>query len=181
MANKRYGNQIPIRIELLKPENKHYTENFYCDNKVIDRYFRITAPYDETAVTYLFIDIEEDSPIACVTLACSAIFTTEIADQFSTLQSAMEILYFAVDENYKHIPYIKGSPLTLSHYILSYMLDQMREYSHTVVGASKVVLYSVPSAVHFYERCDFKEFGDTMYGDKGYFVDECIPMYFDLN
>lgn len=181
MAEKRYGSQIPVRIELLKPENKHYTKDFYCDNKAIDNYFRKVAAFDETAVTYLFIDTDEDSPIACVTLACSAIFTTETEDQFSTIQSAMEILYFAVDENYKHIPYIKGSPLTLSHYILSYMLNQMREYSHTVIGASKVVLYSVPTAVHFYERCDFKEFGNTMYGDKGYFVDECIPMYFDLN
>jgi len=25
------------------------------------------------------------------------------------------------------------------------------------------------------------EFGDTMYGDKGTFVDGCVPMYFDLN
>lgn len=181
MTNRRYGSQIPVRIELLKPENKHYTESFYCDNSAIDRYFRKTAPYDETAVTYLFIDAKEDAPIACVTLTCSAIFTTETKDQFSTVQSAMEILYFAVDEDYKHIPYIQGSPLTLSHYILSYMLDQMREYSHTVIGAAKVVLYSVPTAVHFYERCDFKEFGDTMVGDKGYFVNECIPMYFDLN
>lgn len=181
MAIKRYGNQIPVRIELLKPENKRYTKNFYCDNKAIDIYFRQLAPYDKTAVTYLFIDREKDYLIACVTIACSAIFTTETQDQFSTLQSAMEILYFAVDERYKHIPYIKGSPLTLSHYILSYMLDQMREHSHTVIGASKVVLYSVPSAVRFYSRCDFKEFGETMYGDKGYFVNECIPMYFDLN
>lgn len=181
MSKKQYGSEISVRIELLKPENKHYAENFYCDNKAIDNYFRITAPYDETAVTYMFIDTEADSPIACVTLACSAIFTTETEEQFSTIQSAMEILYFAVDESYKHIPYIKGSPLTLSHYILSYMLDTMREYSHTVIGASKVVLYSVPTAVRFYQRCDFKEFGETMYGDKGYFVTECIPMYFDLN
>lgn len=181
MANKRYGSEISVSIVLLKSENRHYTGNFYCDNNEIDKYFREIAPYDETAVTYLFIDTEEDSPIACVTLACSAIFTTETENQFSTLQSAMEILYFAVDENYKHIPYVKGSPLTLSHYILSYMLDRMREYSHTVIGASKVVLYSVPSAVRFYSRCDFKAFGDAMYGDKGYFVNGCVPMYFDLN
>lgn len=181
MTNKRYGKQIPIKIELLRPSNKHYTDYFYCDNEAIDTYFQKIAPYDESAVTYLFIDVEENSTIACVTLACSAIFTNETEVQFSTIQSAMEILYFAVDENYKHMPYIKGSPLTLSHYILSYMLNQMREYSHTVIGASKVVLYSVPTAVRFYARCDFKEFGDTMYGDKGYFVDNCIPMYFDLN
>ena len=177
----RYGSEIPVRVELLKPENKHYTENFYCDNPALDAYFRGLAYQDRTAVTYLFLDDEHDAPIACVTLNCSAIFTSDTDDAFSTLQSAMEIAYFAVDESYKHIPYIKGSPLTLSHYILSYMLDQMREYSHSIIGASKVVLYSVPTAVHFYERCDFKAFGDAMYGDKGQFVSGCLPMYFDLN
>lgn len=177
----RYGNQIPIDIIRLSPENGKYTQDFFCDNKAIDHYFRNMASHDPTAVTYLFVDSEKDSPIACVTLACSAIFTTDCGEQFSTILSAMEILYFAVDESYKHIPYIKGSPLTLSHYILSYMLDQMKDMSHTHIGASKVVLYSVPEAVHFYERCDFKEFGDTMYGDKGTFVNGCVPMYYDLN
>lgn len=177
----RYGNQIPVKIMLLSPEERKYTQNFFCDNKAIDHYFRNLALHDPSAVTYLFVDSEKDSPIAFVTLACSAIFTTDYGDQFSTILSAMEILYFAVDESYKHIPYIKGSPLTLSHYILSYMLDQMKEISHTHIGASKVVLYSVPEAVHFYERCDFKEFGDTMFGDEGTFVSGCVPMYYDLN
>lgn len=177
----RYGNQIPIDILLLTPKTAKYTKHFYCDNVALDHYFRNKAPRDQTAVTYLFIDSENDNTVACVTLACSAIFSADEAEQFSTILPSMEILYFAVDERYKHIPYIKGSPLTLSHYILSYMLNEMRDRSHDVIGASKVVLYSVPTAVRFYKRCDFKEFGDTMYGDKGTFVEGCVPMYYDLN
>lgn len=181
MPEKRYGEDIPIEIQLLTPENKAYTDRFFCDYPSIDTYFQQAAPYDSTVVTYLFIDTEKDALISCATICCSAIFDQDDIDQFSTILSAMEIKFFAVDENYKHLPYKKNAKLTLSHYILIYMLKMMRDLSHNSVGAAKVVLYSVPEAVRFYQRCNFKEFGDTMYGDKGTFVDGCVPMYFDLN
>lgn len=181
MAEKRYGADIPIDIQLLTPQNKRYTDRFFCDYPSIDAYFQEAAPYDPTVVTYLFIDAEEDELIACATISCSAIFNLDDKDRFSTILSAMEIKFFAVDEKYKHLPYTKNAKLTLSHYILIYMLKMMQDLSHNSVGAAKVVLYSVPEAVRFYKRCDFKEFGDTMFGDKGIFVDGCVPMYFDLN
>lgn len=181
--SKRYGEDIPIDVQLLTPQNKAYTQTFFCDNESIDHYFQEIAPYDSTAVTYLFIDTDHDALIACVTIACSAIFqrAQEEEELFSTILSAMEIKYFAVDESYKHLPYKKKSPLSLSYYILVYMLKTMQDLSHDSVGAAKVVLYSVPTAVRFYKRCNFKEFGESMYGDEGAYVDGCVPMYFDLN
>lgn len=50
-----------------------------------------------------------------------------------------------------------------------------------MIGAAKIVLYAVPQAISFYKRHGFKEFGDTMYGDEGYYVEGCKPMYLDLN
>ncbi len=179
---KTYGEQIPIEMQILSQENKKLVRNFFCGNSSIDDYYRKRAAKDNSTVTYLFINANDQSIIACVTIACSAIFTdTDEEDVFSTILSAMEIKYFAVDESYKHIPYVKGSSLTLSHYIFSYMLEYMREMSHDRIGASKIVLYSVPQAINFYKRCKFKEFGDTMYGDEGYYVEGCMPMYYDLN
>jgi hypothetical protein len=177
-----YGEQIPIEMKILSLKNRKYIKDFFCDNISIDDYYRNKAAVDNSSVTYLFINTSDNSTIACVTIACSAIFTdTDEQDVFSTILSAMEIKYFAVDESYKHIPYVKGSNLTLSHYIFSYMLEYMREISHDKIGASKIVLYSVPQAINFYKRCKFKEFGDTMYGDEGYYVKGCLPMYYDLN
>ena len=179
---KIYGEQIPVEMIILSPENRKYTRNFFCNNPSIDNYYRKKAVKDNSSVTYLFVNSNNNSVIACVTIACSAIFTdTDEKNVFSTILSAMEIKYFAVNEIYQHIPYVKGSSLTLSHYIFSYMLEYMREISHNNIGASKIVLYSVPQAVNFYKRCKFKEFGDTMYGDEGYYVDGCLPMYYDLN
>lgn len=179
---RTYGEQIPIEMQILSPKNQKYTKNFFCNNISIDSYYRMEAAKDSSSVTYLFINTNDNSIIACVTIACSAIFTdTDEEDVFSTILSAMEIKYFAVNESYKHIPYVKGSNLTLSHYIFSYMLEYMRKISHNKIGASKIVLYSVPQAINFYKKCKFKEFGDTMYGDEGYYVEGCLPMYYDLN
>ena len=61
------------------------------------------------------------------------------------------------------------------------MLYYMEEISHTQIGASKIVLYAVPKAIRFYKRHGFKDFGDTMYGDEGYYVEGCKPMFFDMN
>lgn len=74
-----------------------------------------------------------------------------------------------------------GSPLQYTNYLFDYMISYMSKISHEVIGAAKIVLYAVPQAVSFYKRHGFKEFGDTMYGDEGYYVEGCKPMYLDLN
>lgn len=178
----KYGIQYNIDFKILDKATQKYTETFNCGNPSIDAYFREGAINDSSSVTYLFIDTDSDELISCVTLSCSAIFTdTDIENTFSTILSAMEIKYFAVDEEYQHIPYERNAKLSLSYYIFVFMLNYMMEMSHNKIGASKVVLYAVPTAVNFYKRCKFKEFGSTMYGDEGYYVSECIPMYYDLN
>ena len=176
-----YGKDYPISVQVLDESNRRYVEDFFCDNSAIDNYFRRLAVDDKQAVTYIFIDEMNDAIIACVTLACSAIFLKEAKKQFSTIVSAMEIQYFAVDEEYKHIKYEEGSSFTLSYYILVYMLDLMKELSHTSIGAAKIILYSVPEAINFYKKCRFSEFGEGMLGDKGEFVEGCLPMYLDIN
>ncbi len=178
---ERYGQDIPIRMEVLTAKNKKYTESFLCNNPSIDHYFHKMAHLDEASVTYLFIDKEKDLLISCLTLSCSAIFTASEEAVQSTLFSAIEIQFFAVDERYQHLPYQKGAKLSLSHYLFEFVIDYIGEISHKYVGAAKIVLYSVPEAIKFYQRCKFKEFGEHMYGDKGTFLDGCTPMYFDLN
>lgn len=180
----QYGEDIPITVIILSSDTAAYTQDFFCENEALDDYFRNDAPEDPSAVTYLFRNSENGEAIACVTIACSAIFSRMDDRHFKNVASAMEVLYFGVDEKYKHLPYKKGSKskaLTLSHYIFSYMIDQMYEMSHTQIGAEKIVLYSVPEAIHFYERCDFVKFGDTMLRDDDSFLDGCVPMYYNLN
>lgn len=179
----KYGEQYSVDIQILTTENQKYVEGFSCGNPSIDNYFRTKAVTDRTSVTYLFLDKDDDQLIACVTLACSAIFSdNEEEKQFSTILSAMEVKYLATDERYQHIPYTASSNSpSLSDCLFDYMIYYMDNISHTKIGASKIVLYAVPQAISFYERHGFKEFGDTMYGDEGYYVEGCKPMFFDMN
>ena len=180
---EKIGSNYSIDLQILNQSNKEYTKNFCCGNSEIDSYFRNRAAKDKTAVTYMYIDTDTNTLIACVTISCSAIFTESDEEQsFSTILSAMEVKYLAVDENYQHIPYFKDSERpTLSDQMFDDMIFRMYELSHSHIGASKIVLYSVPQAVNFYRKHGFKAFGESMYGDEGYYVQGCKPMYFDLN
>lgn len=177
----QFGQQCSIKLKVLSGKDAKYLQNFSCGNKEIDRYFRDKALKDKTAVTYLYLDQNADALIACITLSCSAIFTEEV-DVRSTVLSAMEIKYLAVDKNYQHLPYYQGKKRpTLSDMIFDNMIWNMRRMSLKHIGASKIVLYSVKRAITFYERHGFKKFRLEMYGDQGDYVISCCPMYFDLN
>ena len=180
MTRAKYGQEIPVRVEVLTRENARLTRYFYCGNQSIDDYFRCDAATDSTAVTYLVIDEDKEKLLAALTISCSAIFLSQ-KRQFSTLMSAIEVVYFAVDVSYQGMRYRPEDTGSLSHYLFSYLIEMMRGISRDHVGAAKLVLYAVPEARNFYERLDFIPFGGDMYGDKGTYVRGCVPMYFDLN
>ncbi|MBQ7229278.1 MAG: hypothetical protein IJX04_00050 [Oscillospiraceae bacterium] len=180
MIRVNYGQEIPVRIEVLTHANERMTRYFFCGNPAIDEYFRCFAADDATAVTYLVIDENNQKLLAALTIACSAIFLSK-KQQFSTLMSAIEVVYFAVDVDYQGLRYRPGDDRSLSHYLFSYLIEMIRGISRDHVGAAKIVLYSVPEAFNFYRRLGFSTFGSTMYGDRGTFVKDCVPMYFDLN
>ena len=180
MKYVEYGQQIPVRIEVLNGKNSRLTRYFFCGNPSIDDYFRLEALDDSTAVTYLVIDEMNEKLLAALTISCSAIFLSKKL-QFSTLMSAIEVVYYAVDVDYQGLPYRPGDQRSLSHYLFSYLIEMMRDISREHVGAAKIVLYSVPEAKNFYTRLGFKTFDRNMYGDRGTYVSDCKPMYFDLN
>lgn len=178
----RFGEDIPISIRILDKSCKKYLQCFESGNVSIDYYFSEQAINDKAAVTYLFVDEEMDKLVACMTLSCSAIIIEANSEMklSTTLMPAVEIQFFAVDEEYQHLPYVKRSSRTLSYYLFSYMIEEIREVSKTVIGAEKIVLYSVPKAESFYKRLKFVPFGNSMYGDQGTYISGCIPMYYDL-
>ena len=180
MIRVNYGQEIPVRVEVLTPSNERLTRYFFCGNPAIDDYFRLYAADDAAAVTYLVIDENNDKLLAALTIACSAIFLSK-KQQFSTLMSAIEVVYFAVDVDYQGMRYRPGDERSLSHYLFSYLIEMIRGISRDHVGAAKIVLYSVPEAWTFYRRLGFIPFHSAMYGDRGTFVKDCVPMYFDLN
>ena len=59
----KYGQDIKIEVEILTQDNKKYVEDFTCGNLAIDEYFRKDSFEDNTSVTYLYIDEENDIKI----------------------------------------------------------------------------------------------------------------------
>lgn len=176
-----FGQDLRIKVQVLNDESKEYID-FSCGNPGIDDYLHNEALNDQSSVTYLYIDCGSDRLIAFITVSCSAIFTKSNQLQYSTIMSAMEVKFLAVDEDYQHLPYNRRahSP-TLSDMMFDDMIIRLMDISRTQIGAACIVLYSVPQAVSFYKRHGFKEFGDSMYGDEGYFIKGCEPMYLDMN
>ena len=84
MIRAEYGQQIPVRVEVLSRANERMTRYFFCGNPAIDEYFRNFAADDATAVTYLIIDENNQKLLAALTISCSAIFLSK-KQQFSTL------------------------------------------------------------------------------------------------
>ena len=180
MIRVNYGSEIPVRVEILTENNRRMTRSFFCGNPTIDDYFTQLALDDATAVTYLVIDENNEKLLAALTIACSAIFLSK-KKQLSTLMSAIEVVYFAVDVDYQGLRYRPGDKHSLAHYLFSYLIEMIRGISRDHVGAAKIVLYAVPEAYNFYRRLGFQDFGNHMYGDRGTFVTDCVPLYFDLN
>ena len=46
MSKARYGQEIPVRVEVLTHANERMTRNFFCGNQAIDEYFRMFAAED---------------------------------------------------------------------------------------------------------------------------------------
>lgn len=136
---EKYGQDIKIEVAILTKDNKRYVENFTCGNCSIDKYFRKDSFKDNTSVTYLYLDKENDQVVACITISCSAIFTEEDdTEQFSTILSAMEIKYLATSEEYQHLPYSpEKEKLSLSDVMFDYMILYMSNLSHEKIGAAK--------------------------------------------
>ena len=95
-----------------------------------------------------------------------------------------DIDYFAVSEKYQDIE-LTGSENPKDHYyvsddFLSELLKEARRISEEYIGATHVILYSVPDAVHFYSRNLFVDFEKYMKPEQYMYLEGCKPMCMPL-
>lgn len=161
-------------------------EEFKCDNKNISDFFKNESKHLERNVTYVFIDINEKRIIGFYSLCCNCITTMvedkdERGNRFTYKKNipAIEIDFFAIDEDYRKMPYHKDSKRydTLSKYLFLYVLEEIKQISKILVGAEYICLYSVPKAKNFYKRCGFKRFTEYMIKDRNPYFNECEGMF----
>lgn len=153
-------------------------KSFKCENPNIEFHIRNSAT-SNNSTSKAYIDTENGKIVAFASFCCSAIMSAIIdeddvmlAPERHGLSSAIEIKFFAVDVDYKHMHYRDAptSKITLSVNIFRNVMDHLKTISQEIICADYFVLYSLPEAVNFYSRSGFHRFDGGMVGDGRDFV-----------
>lgn len=189
IAEYEYADDIEIDVLDLNEITPEMLNDFKCGNQSLDDFLHEEA-YTDSAKTYLFVDINQNTVIAFASIACSAImFAIEnddhdilFASERYSLSPAIEIKYFAMDKKYRHLCYSDApkSKITLSCNLFRYVVSHIQDIANEHVGAEYIVLYSVPEAQSFYARNMFNRFDQEMYGNSDPYLQGCIPMYMEI-
>lgn len=169
-------------MEVVSDESASIFSGFTSGSPEIDRYFREAAAVDLRNVCYAYRNQENGDVIGLAALCCSGINLNNAG--LVELIPSIKIDYFAVSEKYQDIELSESDDPEDHYYVsdafLCLLIKEIRTITESYLGATHIVLYSVPEAVHFYKRnlfCDFKEF---MKPEQYRYLDGCKPMYMAL-
>lgn len=179
-----YGNEVNVEFHKLTTENHKLVKRFKCGNKNIDSFVRHQSLKDKETVSYFATDKERNVVIAVISINCTGILMRKPNKRknYQYMVSAIEVKYFAVNNDYKHLKYSNDAhDYTLSHQIFMHYINDIINITNDVCGATKIVLYSVPQAHSFYKRCKFKDFENYMEKDEQPYLKGCKPMFLSLN
>lgn len=168
-------------MEVVFKDSASIFSSFSCGNEEIDKYFRTEAINDTEKVCYAYRCKRDESAIGFATLCCSGININDL--KLVKLAPAMKIDYFAVSERYQDMRF-PGSNEEDHFYISDAFLCELIRNAVTIsesyVGAGFIILYSVPDAVHFYERNGLETFEEFMKPENERYLEGCTPMYMPL-
>lgn len=184
----RLGKEVKYKI-LKIDKNAAGLDTFDCGNEIINEYVHHLNADSEDGVSYLIQDEHTNVIIGMFTIQCSAIRLEYIDSNgvsYKVSEPAIEIKYFAISTMYQKLlyddDYSEDSHFYFSDMIFTEIIQLCREITNNVIGASKVILYAVPDAVHFYERNLLDSFSQYQYAipDSYRYIDGCSPMYMSL-
>lgn len=175
------GKNLDLKFESLGENNIAKIKSFHSGNDVLDKYFKQEAIKDTTSKTFLILDTLDniEEIVGLYTLCCSG-YIIESHDKYY-IYPAVEIKYFAMNDKYQDILFSNEQDDCLSGCILSVIIGYIMNFTENYCGANKIILYSVPNAVNFYKRSGFKPFENYMLKSNERYLEDCTPMYFDLN
>lgn len=190
---KNTVSEFKTKIEVLTPENKQLISMFDSGVFAFNEYINSSAIQDMgngDGVTYLIENIKSEDNIEIVayyTISSASIINIYIDEEncesserekyFLPISSFM-INMFAVNKKYQDC-YFKDK--LISSLVLKYIIGTLYEMSINIIAAKMIILCSVPDAVKFYEKNNFKKIDEcyTIF-DKVDAMDN-IPMYLTLH
>lgn len=195
MVKLMLGKDVNYRTVILDEENINSTNLFDCGNSAINSFLKFNAlesSDNNEAKTYIFLNELENKVIGFFSLRCSAIYcdiSVSKEDNKSNTDGgrtinfpAIEIDYFAIDIEYQGLKYdeIDDDELfTLSDALFGDILGICLEVSK-IIAFKFLILYSVPNAINFYKKHNFKEFYIFMNRINNMHVEDCMPMFLEI-
>lgn len=168
-------------MEVVLDDAASIFSGFSCGNPSIDSYFRREAASDAKNVCYAYTCKKVEDAIGLATLCCSGININ--SGELVKIIPAIKVDYFAISGMYQDVlfPGAKADEhFYISDAFLCELINEARKIAGLYVGATHMILYSVPTAVHFYERNGFERFSEFMKPENERFLDGCTPMYMPL-
>lgn len=157
------------KIVLYSSEYNKLTTGFKCGKPIFDEYLCEQALEEMSSgdgVTYIILDEDENVLIAYYTISTSTVHFVDMYDyedeeipeekkrkHYSPISSVI-INMFAVNSKYQDCIY-EGE--IVSDLIIQAIIGRIYNMSTSIIGAKMIILCSVPDAVDFYKRNNFKE------------------------
>lgn len=186
MTKHNYGCDYSMSFHKVNTDDSDLLSKFKCEYPAISSFIQEQSIKSKKDVSYIFVDNENNRIMGFCAIRCTGISVSDVdksGNEFLTSIPAVEIDYFAIDEEYRSLKLEESSNRyeTLSRAFFLYMLEHIREISIEHIGATHVCLYAVPKAVNFYKRCGFEPFEEYMNPDEIPFLNNCIPMFYVID
>ena len=159
-------------------ENQYLLDAFSCGNSGLDDTFRTSCADDETAVTKIVINNDNNDVICVYSLNCASMILENYGKHYPA--PSVEIKYFAVNSKYQDLKAIDEDDGCLSNVIFYDVMRHIFDFTDDICGANFVLLYSTPEGESFYRKCGFIDFPLEVWRNDSRYLDGCVPLYFRL-
>ena len=185
-TKNNYACDYSMSFRKVDTNDTELLSKFQCEYPAISDFIQNQSVEAKDTVSYVFIDDENDRIMGFCAIRCTGISvnaTDKRKRTFVTSIPAIEINYFAVDEEYRSLRLDENSNRyeTLSRAFMLYMIEYIKTIASKYVGATHICLYAVTKAVSFYKRCGFEPFEEYMNPDELPFLRNCIPMFYVID
>ena len=153
-------------------------DNFTCGNTELDETFKKKCVYDESAVTKIVINTQNQEVICVYSLNCASLILENHKKHYPA--PAVEIKYFAVNTKYQDLKSLDPDEGCLSTVIFYEVMRQIFDFTDNICGANFVFLYSTPEGEPFYRKCGFNDFPINVWKNNSRYLDGCTPLYFKM-
>lgn len=186
MSHNKYLENFRINVEKYKPDSHDdIIKKFDCGNESINNC--LCDAKDFSATTILFFNHDSNDLIGYCSYCCSSIRIQEEIKEYeepkiiTECYPAMEIKLFGISKKYQKCKFsLNGKEQSVSIFIFKYILNYLKHISDNYIFSSYIILYSLPDVTGFYEKSQFEFISKDKEVLKGYFSQDCVPMYLPI-